>query len=226
MVCTMVDKKNAVRNPGYGDRFGMACDQNPHCPDLHKGRYEWIVREFARRWKTSITTESVRRWHSGLARPRQDKNAMLAELLGVDPTWLFMGVDPDLQPREKKARNAMASGVVNVVAGLIQMDGGSPAFPDEDDERAQRENIDIYAIIKGAQYSLHVTLGQRDGDEYRFVVPTAHEGVLVLGVIRDGMNFTICELPEQAIEAGTQRGGSVEVMMSEITPIAAFDRRL
>lgn len=222
----MVDTGKVTRSSEYARRFAMACDQNPHCPDLHKGRYEWIVREFARRWQMVTTTESVRRWHSGIARPKQDKSEKLAELLGVDPTWLFMGVDPDLQPREKKARNALASGVVNVVAGLIQIDGGSPAFPDEDDDRARINNIDIYAIIKGAQYSLHVALGEQTGEGYRFPIPAKYDEVVVLGVIRAGMNFTVCEIPHDAIEGGHRRGGSIEVVLEKIEPIEAFDRRL
>lgn len=158
----------------------------------------------------------------GESKPRQDKNGLLAKLLEVDPSWLFMGIDSDLGPRERKARNAMADGVVNVVAGLIQMDGGSPAFPADDDARATKDNVDLYAVIKGAQYVFHVALGNDDG---RFVVPTQHENVIVLGVRRKGFSFEIYELPPEVITEGQRRGGSIEVMGAG-RRVTGFDRRL
>lgn len=206
-----------IRSPEFAQRFEMACDQQPHCPPLHKGRYQWIVDEFRKRYKESISTETVRKWHSGEARPKQDKNALVAQLLGVDATWLYMGVDPDLEPRERKARNAVADGAVNVVAGMIQMDGGNPAFPDKEGV------VDLHAIIKGVKYDFHVSMIDEDG---RAVVPTKYEGVIVLGVSRDGMNFTVVEIPQETIEAGQRRGGSIEVDASGLKPISGFDRRL
>lgn len=206
-----------IRNPDFAQRLEMACDQYALCPPLHKGRYQWIVDEFGRRFNESITTETVRKWSKGEARPKQDKNALLAQLLQVDPTWLYMGIDADLEPRERKARNAMASGVVNVVAGLIQMDGGTPAFPEEEGV------VDIHAIIKGAAYSFHVALGSGR----RFVVPTKYETAVVLGVIRDGMSFRIYELTPEIIETGPRRGGSIEIELPRgVKPISGFDRRL
>jgi hypothetical protein len=51
-----------------------------------------------------------------------------------------MGIDPEFQPHERKLRNAMADGAVNLVAGFIQMDGAYPAFPEESDTpRARRQ---------------------------------------------------------------------------------------
>lgn len=116
----------------------------------------------------------------------------------------------------------MANGVVNVVVGLIQMDGGSPAFPADDDTRAQRENIDIYAVIKGAQYSFHVAFAVGDAN---FVVPTRYENTIVLGVRRHGMSFEIFELPPELIEQGRRSGGSIEVTGTG-RQITGFDRRL
>ncbi|WP_242136955.1 hypothetical protein [Sphingomonas sp. TREG-RG-20F-R18-01] len=202
------------RSPDFGKRLEQACDQSPHCPPLHKGRLQWIADELKKRFKLSVSTETVRKWMHGESRPKQDKNLLLAQLLQVDPTWLFMGIDADLEPREKRVRNAMADGIVNVIAGFIQIDGGNPAFPAEGDKRAVVDNVDLYAIIKGANYAFHVSLGS---DDYRFAVPTKHENVIVLGVMRDGFAIDVFEISEAMIAKGTKRGGSIEVVLDEET---------
>lgn len=219
---TPVIQPRIIRDAGFAQRFEMACDSHAHCPPLHQGRLRWIVDQFAERFGETITTETARKWRFGEAKPRQDKNALLAQILEVDPTWLYMGIDPELEPKERKARNAMADGVVNVVAGIIQMDGGNPAFPDEDDDRATKENVDLYAIIKGAQYAFHVCMADGDGN---FAVPTRHSAVTVLGVTRKGMAFEIVELPAEVIAAGRKRGGSIEVSQKG-RKITSFARRL
>lgn len=207
-----------IRDAGFAKRFEMACDSHDHCPPLHLGRLRWIADQFSERFGETITTETVRKWRFGEAKPRQDKNALLAQILEVDPTWLYMGVDPELEPKERKARNAMADGAVNIVAGMIQMDGGHPAFPEE----GGKENVDLYAIIKGAQYALHICTADSEG---KFAVPTRHQGITVLGLTRKGMSFEIVELSEEIIAAGRKRGGSIEVT-EKGRKITTFSRRL
>jgi transcriptional regulator with XRE-family HTH domain len=127
----VVTPTKVIRDAGYAQRLALACDRSDQCPPLHQGRLVWVVAQLQERFGLDVTTETVRKWMHGEAKPRLDKNSKLAELLGVDPVWLYQGIDPNLSPREKKARNAMADGAVNLIAGFIQMDGGAVAFPEE-----------------------------------------------------------------------------------------------
>jgi len=216
--------EKVIRHPEFAKRLQMACDQQPHCPPMHRGRLQWIVDQFKAQGQT-ITTETASKWMQGMARPKTDKNERLAQILGVDAVWLFHGVDQGLSPREVKARTAVVSGLVNLVAGLIQMDGGSVAFPDEGDKAAARDNVDLKAIIRGGAYDIHVVPGEQTDAGYTFVVPTMHPSI-VLGVIRDGFSFRIAEVTPEAIAEGQRRGGAIEVVVAELTEITGFDRRL
>jgi len=223
----VVHPLKVIRDAGYAQRLTLACDRSDHCPPLHQGRLVWIMNELGKQFDVDVTTETVRKWLHGEAKPRLDKNNKLAELLRVDPVWLYQGIDPALSPREKKARNAMADGAVNLIAGFIQMDGGSPAFPDEGDKRAARDNVDLYAIIKGGSYAIHVCLGAEVDGAYHFPVPLNHEHVVVLGVIRDGFSVMVTELTAEIIaEHGGRRGGAIDVVLPEIELIESFSRRL
>jgi hypothetical protein len=170
--------------------------------------------------------ESVRKWFAGEAKPRPDKTKLLAELLQVDVGWLQIGIDPGMAPRERKIRNATVDGAVNMIAGFIQMDGGFPAFPTESDKRAQADNIDIHAIIRGAKYDFHIALANDDGS---FTIPTKHEGVIVLGVVRDGFLVEVFEISPEAIEEhGRKHGGSIEVVVptEKLKRIESFANRI
>lgn len=218
-----------IRDAAFAARLTQAADRHPHCPPMQRGRYPWVRDRLAEKGvKSSI--EGLRKWFIGENKPSPETTIVLADILGVDQGWLYMGVDPNLAPREKRARNAMASGAVNLIAGMIQMDGGTPAFPADDDDQAERNNVDLYAIIRGANYSLHVTLGdvEPDTDEVLFIVPTIHQNVTVIGVIRDGMNFELFEItPEVIEENGKGRGGSIEARVSrnQLRRIEGFTQR-
>ena len=212
-----------IRDPEFARRLESAMDQHPHAPPRHHGRLSWLKNELAKKpYEIDVSVETTRKWLAGESRPRPKKMERLAELLQVDPAWLAMGIDPDLSPRERKVRNATIDGVVNVVAGIIQMDGGHPAFPEENDKQAARDNVDLYAIIRGANYALRVALGHQDDKRLRFVVPTRYENVIVIGVIRTGLSFEFYEVPLETIADGNRRGGSIEVSV----PLAKRDSLL
>lgn len=204
-----------IRDPDFAKRLDQACDGHSHVPPKHSGRLTWVQRELSGRFDEDVSVETVRKWFAGEAKPRPDKLAKIAQLLEVDVAWLSLGIDPSMAPRERKVRNAMVDGAVNLVAGLIQMDGGHPAFPVEGDKAAQKNHVDLHAIIKGAKYDLHISLGEQDGKNVRFSVPTTYEAVVVLGVVKDGFNIQIVEIPAELIEAGERHGGSITVVMDE-----------
>lgn len=187
-------KGDVIRDPAFADRFSKACDGNEHVPDLHQGRLSWVAEQTSKKLGKPVPLETVRKWSKGISKPREATSNILAEILLVDPTWLYIGTDTNDTPRERRLRNSAVDGVVNVVAGLIQMDGNSVAFPEEDDITAQRDRVDMFAIIKGAQYRIHVALGEKTKGGYRFALPPGADRVTVLGVVRDGMSLLIAPL--------------------------------
>ena len=214
--------ERVIRDPEFAKRLNSACDANPVCPPLHRGRLTWLQSELATRFKEKVSVETVRKWFAGEAKPRADKVAKLAELLKVDISWLSLGVDKGMAPRELKATSREIDGAVNVVIGLIEMDGCHAAFPNEAD---QKRGVDIHAIIKGAKYDFHVVVL----DEGFYRVPAKREGLVVLGLTKVGMGFEIVEIPEEVIEAnGTNRGGVVELKAATkgLKRVEGFTQRL
>jgi transcriptional regulator with XRE-family HTH domain len=206
--------KKVIRDPEFAKRLAIAFDHHPVVPPPNYGRNVWIKEQLEKRFAASVSVEAVRKWASGEMRPRPQMLSYMARLLEVDESWLSLGIEPELAPREQRARNAMADGAVNVVAGLIQINGGSPAFPEENDERAKRAHIDLYAIIKGAQYALHISLAQSvdDGDGYRFTVPINFKDAFQMGVIVTGVSSVLLvEIDEENIAAGHRKGPGIEV---------------
>ena len=179
-----------------------------------------------------MSTETVRRWIHGEVKPRGDLITIIAEILEVNEAWLSLGQQVELTPREQRARTAAADAAVNVVYGFIQMAGGHPALPTEDDARAKQDHVDLYAIIKGAQYAFHVTLSSsRDAETARFVLPYEYEGAFQLGVIQvDELSVILVEISEDMIRAGSRKAGAIEVHMSdaeiEASRIRSFRNRL
>jgi hypothetical protein len=140
----------------------------------------------------------------------------LAEVLEVDLAWLAIGSEGETSQGERKARNAMADAAVNLVAGMIAMDGGHPAFPDPNDSRAS--SVDLYAIIKGAQYSFKILVGQHDGAKsWAFAAPTSYRDVFVLGLVRTGpFQWDVLELDTDTISKRRQsKSGHITIRVDK-----------
>lgn len=223
-VLTPSSNTRVIRDADFAKRLTQACDALSLIPPKHSGRQSWIQREMTKAGE-EISSETVRKWFQGEAKPRPDKVAKLAQILQVDVSWLSLGVGAAVEPRQRRVRNAMADGAVNLVAGLIQMDGGHPAFPE-----AKDTPVDLHAIIKGAKYDLHVSLGEIEGKAAVFAVPARHEDVLVLGVLRRGMTIDIVEITNEMIDTGKPAAGGINVTVSladvEKHRISGFANRL
>lgn len=222
-------KAVVIRSPEFARRFADACGAHPHCPPVNQGRLRWIQEEFVHKFDVPVTQETVRKWLAGEVKPKQDKMSKLAKILNTSEEWLALGIKSDLEPRERKVRNAMADGAVNVVAGLIQMDGGHPAFPDKND--ADQAYIDLHAIIRGAKYDFHVCLADTSGDKVKFVVPPNYDSVIQIGLIKYDFDFDVFEIsPEDVERYGSNRGGGFEVVLDDpekqLRRIESFTQRL
>jgi len=220
-----------VITEGFARRLTSTCDNHPHVPPLHRGRLTWLQTELDNRFGLEVSTETIRRWFAGDSLARPAKMARLAELLGVDVAWLSLGVESSISFKERRMRDATADGAVNVVAGLIQMDGGKPAFPADDDTRARKHGVDLYAIIKGVNYSLHVTGGEQQVDgTWKFTFAASHDGIVILGLVREGMTFRIFEVSASDVETyGERRNGGITVTvpsLAALREVKSFTDRL
>lgn len=202
-----IRKTKLIRDEAFAKRLQLACDNDPLCPPLHYGRLTWIVRQFEERFHETITTETARKWMGGEVRPRQKSMGLLAQLLNVDHAWLSIGSAGETV-EERKARNVMAGAAVNLVAGMIELDGGHPAYPEPADPKGK--DIDIYAIIKGAQYKFKVAVGHNEsGKSYQFAIPSNYKDVFVIGLVRNGpFSFDLLELDGDVINKYKQNKGS------------------
>jgi transcriptional regulator with XRE-family HTH domain len=208
-----------IRDRAFAQRFARACDANSRVPLLNHGRLTWLQRQLEDRFGIKASLETIRRWMSGEMKPRANKLAALAKVLEVDEAWLSIGTSADATPRDVKVRNAMAAGSVNVLAGLVQMAGGTAAFPESDDTHAEKLQIHLYSIIRGAQYAFHVVLGRRDeAGNYRFTMPDHYEQIFVVGAVpTDGPCVKYVEFPTDWVTANAARSrtAGLEMVLNE-----------
>lgn len=208
-------KKNTnqpvIRDKEFAKRLEIACENNPHCPtEQYRGKQKWVYDSLEEQFGIKVSPEAVRRWFAGEMRPRPKTIAALARLLDVDTAWLTLGTKPDMQPKEQKARNAVADAAVNLVAGIIQMQGGHVAFPE-----ANEADVDMFAIINGRQHAIEVRLEfKMDSMKRRFMVRRDSGKNLVIGVvpleIETGFGFQLLLLdPKQ----GDSRGDFSEIIV-------------
>ncbi|MDP2374388.1 helix-turn-helix domain-containing protein [Reyranella sp.] len=198
----------------FAKRLELACEDHNGVPDLHRGRLRWIRDQFEELFGIEVSTESVRKWLAGEARPRPDKLVRLAELLRVDTGWLSFGSGLE-EKSDERARNALAHGAVNIVAAAIQLAGGSIAFPDPHDANAR--NVHLFAIIKGVQYRLQVVLAHSvDAKHLRFSIPLGFEDCVVLGIVPVGpFKYDVVELDGPTIRNHVQSKNDREIVVSK-----------
>lgn len=211
-----------LKHRDFGKRLTQAADNHPHAPLPNYGRLGWVKEQLdAKGFPTTV--ESVRRWFAGESRPRDATLAKLAELFDVDDAWLAIGYAPELTRKDKIVRSREASGAVNVLAGVIQMEGGHPAFPDEGDS-----DVDLHAIIRGAKYEFKVVLS-RDQGPFKFVVPSDTAGCIVIGIVlRENHGFDFYEIEPEVIATGKNRGGIIELIVDpdQLRKIKTFGERI
>ena len=205
-------KIRIIRDKAFAKRLEIACEGNPHCPtDQYRGKQKWVYDGLESEFGVKVSSEAVRKWFAGESRPRPKIMSFLARLLEVDEGWLSLGIKPDLTPVEKKRRTATADGAVNLFAGIIQMNGGHIAFPDDD-------SAHIFAIIGGKQLAIDVAMPFSLGnDRYRIVVSDNLDRkriVVIFEEERFGYQVVVLT-PEQVRDAGDHRGDFYEVVIEQ-----------
>jgi len=157
-------------------RLNEACDASDFVPDLQHGRYVRLSQELG------VSEEAVRKWFAGITMPGRDTMRRLAAYLKKDELWLAMGRKPDMD-RESTARFARdIEGATLLVAGLVQLAGGTCAWPSEDDPR--KGVVDFYTIMRGRQYSIRVLLAREVApSRFEIEAPSDLTMLTLVGVI-------------------------------------------
>lgn len=193
-----------IRDKAFAKRLAQACANHPRAPSGH-GQQIWVRRALIEMFDTTVSPEGIRKWFAGEARPRPKMMSQLAQMLSVDEAWLSLGITPAAEPRAKERLNAMANGAVNLVAGQIQLAGGTIAFAEEDADH------DIFAIVKGKQVALSVKLASGMPNSTLSLVATDK---LVIAVVPTSETtvFRFFRVPTELIEEfGVNRGGYTDV---------------
>lgn len=199
--------ERVIRDKAFARRIADAVESHPHAPSGH-GRQKWIREQLEQRFGTKVSPEALRKWFAGEAKPRPPIMRQIAQILDVDEAWFYLGITPEETPVDKRKRNATASGAVNYVAGLIQMHGGTIAFPEE---RSAADPVpDLYAILGGKQHAVEVNYAKPSEDgTFSISIPAKFEDVVVLGVVdsKAAGAFDIVRIPTEVISTVGQRKG-------------------
>jgi transcriptional regulator with XRE-family HTH domain len=207
--------ERVIRDKGFAKRIADAVESHPHAPSGH-GRQKWIREQLEERFNTIVSPEALRKWFAGEAKPRPPVMRQIAQILDVDEAWFYLGITPEEMPIDKRKRNARANGAINYLAGLIQLNGGTIAFPDDSKPSAEH-TPDLYAILGGKQHTIEVNLVTPDEDgEFSLTVPAKFEDLVVIAVAetKTPTVFDLIRIPTEVIQAsGKRKGGYLTLGM-------------
>lgn len=205
-------RKKAAGTEGFVLRLNQACDDVPHIIPAHgEGRQIELAK------KMGMSQEGVRKWFAGEAMPRRDAMRRLAQLLEVEEPWLALGITPEVTEAEKKVNTRNVEGAVLLVMGLMTLAGGQCAQPGDKDPN--RHFVDFYAILRGLQFSMHVSLARRLSEgHYAVQVPREFDRVRVVGVIPIGKGrFEFIDMVSGPVnEHKVRKGGGYAISVNRI----------
>lgn len=200
-----------MKHRDFNQRLAEACDNlSTVVPPYGHGRQVFIAR------RLKVTQEAVRKWFTGESRPKVGKMKELAALLEVDEAWLSLGVEAELDRREKRVHGEKTEGAIYLLFGMLTMAGGHCAFPGAKDPRA--EYVDFYTILRGAQTAVHVAVGREvSKGVFQFNLPSQYHDVKCAGVIHlGGLRVQCIDLRHELVDKHRQRkGGSYAVAMGK-----------
>lgn len=208
-------KPKRIVDKGFLRRLEIACENNAHCPNDY-GKQKWIREQIEIKHKQRFSAEAVSKWFGGASRPTVKTMGLLASALEVDEAWLSLGKTPDFTATEKKRHTLWSDGSVNLLAGMIMLNGGQIAF-NEDEE----QEMDFFSIIHGKHYSIKAAAGIQQDDKVLFVLPKNTDRLLNLGIIGSdtfsGVN--VIKLPNDIIQKyGRRRGTHTELLVDRSAP--------
>jgi transcriptional regulator with XRE-family HTH domain len=205
-------RKKAAGTEGFVVRLNNACDDVPHIIPPHgEGRQIELAK------RMGMSQEGVRKWFAGEAMPRRDAMSRLAAILEVEEPWLALGITPEVSTKDRRIYTQNAEGAMLIVMGRIMLAGGSVAQPGPRDPN--RDFIDFYAIMRGHQLGVHVTLARSTTrGVFQFSVPRQFNDCRIIGVVnnKDG-TFDFIDMISRGVDVYKERkAGAFVVHMSKI----------
>lgn len=212
-----VQKAKSPAAIAFAARLEQIAEENINVPALNRGRNTWIATRMSERSGSTIAVESVRRWFAGENMPRPAALKILAELLGVSPGYLAMG---DRTAPSKSVVNVEA--IVGLVINMFHL-SNAEARPAGNDG-----GVHIVAKIRGAQYRIHVTQAEKDGDSLMFSTPINVSDMFVMGVVRSKpLVFDFYEIPHEVLQSADRTGSAIIVRGTKgLKKIESFADRL
>tara|TARA_B110000908_G_C10217287_1_gene433416 strand:- start:257 stop:841 length:585 start_codon:yes stop_codon:yes gene_type:complete len=177
-----------MKNSDFHQRMASACDRSANVPPYGRGRQTVITNAI------NVSHESTRKYFlpkdNGGSVPKAAKLKELAKFLGVDESWLALGIEPDMTQGEKRQFSADSSGSVYIAFGIITAAGATCAFSDEDD-------ADFIYIMRGQSEQVKIVVGvEKSKNVFNFDVSHSRDSVRVMGMIkRSSTSFDIIDLP-------------------------------
>lgn len=184
-------------------RLKQACDQSKLVPLPGQGRQQFIAD------RLGVGAEAASKWFHGVAMPRPDKMAQLAELLETDQSWLTFGIEPEFDRSERKLHARSSDGAIHLVWGLITLAGGHCGEPSARDPR--HTYVDFYATLRGSVYPMRVVLARVSAtDRYTVDVPPEYKELRLIVVVAAGAGkYDFLDIPYELVdEYKEKKGGS------------------
>jgi transcriptional regulator with XRE-family HTH domain len=202
-----MSETRVIRDKAFAKRIEIACENHPLSPSGH-GRQTWLRRAIEEKFGVKLSPEAVRKWFAGEARPRPKVMSQIAQVLQVDEAWLSLGLKPTATPVETQKRNALVNGAVNLVAGQIQLAGGSIAFSEEGSDH------EMFAIVRGKQHAVTVRLGNVES-RFKLSVPVSVSTAIAVVPTVQPTVYRFFRVPAELIdEHGDNRGGYTEIELT------------
>jgi len=183
-----------MQDPAFVQRLNTACNANRNVPVHGDGRQAYIKRNL------NLSGEAVRKWFAGESRPRQQKMKALAALLGVDESWLALGIESEASAGGQRLCEPAASGAVNVFLGLMQMNGGRCTFLNKDDPAAAYTSFCM--TREGGHTAYHVAEARVGTDgSLSFDLPIEYERCALVGAVQVGpLEVRFLRLPHELVK--------------------------
>jgi transcriptional regulator with XRE-family HTH domain len=195
----------------FAFRLNQAVEGHPLAPPTPHGRQRWLLRELERSQNISVSPNTMSKWFSGNARPREDRVRAIARALKVDEVWLALGRTPIKEPEGSVAGVIQDANdaVLNAMV-MIRNQGGQATVG----EGGHTLNVNM----GGESFTITPVMPQtRTDEDVSFVVPEPAQG-RVIGIELAPSNIsrtTECKLMIDLTDLDRQNFGGFSAVKLE-----------
>lgn len=195
----------------FVSRLAQASDDSRLIPPQGRGRQNYIAQ------RLKVAPEAVSKWFKGVAMPKPDKMAELAEILEVDQSWLAFGLTAEMDRSERRLHAKESDGAVHLVWGMFTLAGGHCGEPSKTDPRSAY--VDFYATLRGSVYPIHVSLAREvSRDCFEAILPREYADVHPIVVVPAGVGrYHFLRMPRPMVdEHKSRKAGAVAINFNRV----------